>query len=112
MENVPNNVETLEFWETVKADFIAAAGVLPLFCYRSHMFEQAWDDSCSKLKIVEFATEFLMGTAYGENLTIGTSYLFARKNWWELNNLNEKFQTEARIDFADYMIKKFSNTNN
>ena len=111
MGNV-KNVETLEFWQAVKADFLAEEGHVPLFCYRSPAFSEAWDDSLSQLKIISFATAFLMGTAYGENLTIGTSYLFARKNWWELNNLNGKFQVKVRIDFADYMIKKFSNTNN
>jgi len=52
-----------------------------------------------------------MGTAYGEYLTAGAIPLFVRKTGG-INLLNEKFQTEARIDFADYMIKKFSNTNN
>lgn len=101
------NVESKEFWEMVKYEFSQSKKVQPYLCFRSPLFETAWNNwfhGC-KQSILNLGKEFIIEQHdYKLIFTVGETYLFCLTtdyNDWQ------NIKMAVRLDFINWCIQKY-----
>lgn len=103
------NVESLEFWQQVKAEYIKSEYVY--LCAISNIFEYAWHWYNKDIK--QLCSEFLKdknNTHYLKLFFVGRGVLFETRSK-SAEKVTNSIRRQVRLDFFDWCIEKFKNPN-
>lgn len=98
-----NNIESPEFWEQVKKEFLAKE--CRNFCAASDEFKKLWWDATTENMILGFANDFLESNTAYKMFSVGVTNLFYSQSLERDNGLYRL----VRLRFLDYMINRTRN---